>query len=109
MINLSEVVLCPEFNQDINVTRGNTLLTFSGVIMPTGANDILLLPESERYLPSVKIYTPDSLERGDIVHHHGIDYVIKTIADWSDYGYYNQIGVRHLPTAKGHSGGFEIT
>lgn len=109
MINLSEVVLCPEFNQDITVMRDGVQLTFSGVIVPTGANDILLLPESERYLPSVKIYTLESLARGDIVQYHGIDYVIKTIADWSDYGYYNQIGVRHLPTAKGHSGGFEIT
>lgn len=79
------------------------------IVMPTTPNDVLMLNEQERYLPSLKIYTQTALNIGDLVVFRGFEYKIKTVAHWGDYGYYNQIGIRHSPTAKVDSDGFVIT
>ncbi|WP_077493375.1 hypothetical protein [Rodentibacter mrazii] len=84
-------------------------LELLAIVMPTTHNDMLLLNEQERYLPSLKIYTLEPLNIGDLVCFRGNDYKIKELAQWGDYGYYNQIGVRHSPTAKVDSNGFTVT
>lgn len=109
LINQSGRLRNSRFKQQIDVRRQSQILSITAIVIPTSPNDVLLLPESERYLPSLKLFTNEPLERGDLVQYKGIDYCIKTLANWSDYGYYYQIGVRHLPTAKGDSGGFTIT
>ena len=81
----------------------------AAIVMPTSPNDVLLLPEGERYLPSVKVYTQQQLSIGDLVEYRGETYKIKTAANWGDYGYYNNIGVRHSPTSNVDSTGFTVT
>lgn len=81
----------------------------SVIVMPTSPNDVQFLPEGERFLPSIKIYTENPLKIGDLVDYLGETYKIKTVGNWGDYGYHNNIGVRHIQTAKVDSGGFEVT
>lgn len=79
------------------------------IVMPTSPNDVQLLPDGERFLPSIKIYTENPLKIGDLVDYLGVTYKIKTVGNWGDYGYHNNIGVRHSQTAKVDSRGFEVT
>ncbi|BAS48408.1 hypothetical protein AANUM_1177 [Aggregatibacter actinomycetemcomitans NUM4039] len=81
----------------------------TAIVIPTSPNDVMLLPEGERYLPSIKVYTQQQLNIGDLVEYRGQTYKIKTAANWGDYGYYNNIGVRHSQTAKVDSTGFTVT
>ena len=81
----------------------------TAIVMPTSPNDVLLLPEGERFIPSIKIYTINPLKIGDLVIYEGETYKIKTVANWGKYGYYNNIGVRHSQTAKVDSTGFTVT
>nr|DAS95350.1 MAG TPA: head closure knob [Caudoviricetes sp.] len=79
------------------------------IVMPTSPNDVQFLPEGERFLPSIKIYTEKPLKIGDLVDYLGVTYKIKTVGNWGDYGYHNNIGIRHSQTAKVDSRGFEVT
>ena len=79
------------------------------IVMPTSPNDVQFLPEGERFLPSIKIYTGKPLKIGDLVDYLGVTYKIKTVGNWGDYGYHNNIGIRHSQTAKVDSRGFEVT
>ena len=79
------------------------------IVMPTTSYDVALLPEGERYSPSIKVFTQDPLNIGDLVHFRGFDYRVSASSDWGDYGYFNQIAIRHRPTAKVDSTGFEVT
>lgn len=80
-----------------------------GIITPTSPSDVQVLPEQERYLPTIVVFTKDSLAIGDIVVFKGHDYKVKTREDWSDYGYFHHLAVRYSETAHPDSGGFDIT
>ncbi|OOF84431.1 hypothetical protein BKG93_07830 [Rodentibacter ratti] len=117
LINQAGRFLNSRFSQRVQVRRilgGGAKAEYdpeevTAIVIPTSPNDVLLLPEGERYLPSIKIYTQQPLKIGDLVDYRGQTYKIKTAADWGDYGYYNHIGVRHIPTAKVDSTGFTVT
>ncbi|WP_143000586.1 hypothetical protein [Pelistega sp. MC2] len=81
----------------------------TGIITPTSPSDMQVLPEQERYLPTIVVFTKDSLAIGDIVVFNGHDYKVKTKEDWSDYGYFHYLAVRYSETAHPDSGGFDIT
>ena len=81
----------------------------TAIVMPTSPNDVLLLPEGERFIPSIKIYTIKPLKIGGLVIYEGETYKIKTVANWGKYGYHNNIGVRHSQTAKVDSTGCTVT
>ena len=121
LINQSGRFLNSRFRQQITVQKQSGSHSASGfdvryetqqitaIVIPTSPNDVLLLPEGERYLPSIKVYTQQQLNIGDLVEYRGQTYKIKTAANWGDYGYYNNIGVRHSPTSKVDSTGFTVT
>lgn len=79
------------------------------IAIPTTPDDMQSMPEMERFLPSMKFFTGVSLSIGDLVRFRNHDYRIIKAGDWGDYGYYNNIGVRHSATAKVDPVGFEIT
>lgn len=81
----------------------------TSVIMPASPNDLMILPEGERFLPNVKIYTEHQICIGDFIVYKDDTYRISTNPDWSNYGFYNAIATKHAGTAKPNSGGFEIT
>ncbi|MBN6067325.1 hypothetical protein HYE54_00615 [Aggregatibacter actinomycetemcomitans] len=121
LINQSGRFLNSRFRQQITVQKQSGSHSASGfnvrydtqqitaIVIPTSPNDVMLLPEGERYLPSIKVYTQQQLNIGDLVDYRGQTYKIKTAANWGDYGYYNNIGVRHSQTAKVDSTGFTVT
>lgn len=121
LINQSRRFLNSRFRQQITVQKRSGEHSASGfdvryeaqqmiaIVIPTSPNDVQLLPEGERYLPSIKVYTQEPLNIGDLVEYRGQTYKIKTAADWGDYGYYNNIGVRHSQTANIDSAGFTVT
>ena len=121
LINQSGRFLNSRFRQQITIQKKSGSHSASGfdvryekqqitaIVIPTSPNDVLLLPEGERYLPSIKVYTQQQLNIGDLVDYRGQTYKIKTAANWGDYGYYNNIGVRHSQTAKVDSTGFTVT
>ena len=121
LINQSGRFLNSRFRQQITIQKQSGAHSASGfnvrydtqqitaIVIPTSPNDVMLLPEGERYLPSIKVYTQQQLNIGDLVEYRGQTYKIKTAANWGDYGYYNNIGVRHSQTAKVHSTGFTVT
>lgn len=121
LINQSGRFLNSRFRQQITVQKQSGSHSAGGfnvrhetqqitaIVIPTSPNDVMLLPEGERYLPSIKVYTQQQLNIGDLVEYRGQTYKIKTAANWGDYGYYNNIGVRHSQTAKVDSTGFTVT
>lgn len=109
LINQRGRLFSSHFRQKVQIEREGKASDLTAIVIPTSPNDVLFLPESERYLPSIKIFTLEPLERGDFIHYRGEVYCLKTLANWGDYGYYYHIAVRHIPTAKSHSGGFEVT
>lgn len=121
LINQSGRFLNSRFRQQITVQKQSGAHSAGGfnaryetqqitaIVIPTSPNDVMLLPEGERYLPSIKVYTQQQLNIGDLVEYRGQTYKIKTAANWGDYGYYNNIGVRHSQTAKVDSTGFTVT
>ena len=121
LINQSGRFLNSRFRQQITVQKQSGSHSAGGfnvryetqqitaIVIPTSPNDVMLLPEGERYLPSIKVYTQQQLNIGDLVEYRGQTYKIETAANWGDYGYYNNIGVRHSQTAKVDSTGFTVT
>lgn len=121
LINQSRRFFNSKFRQKITIKRLSGEHSASGfdaryetqeliaIVMPTSPNDVQLLPEGERFLPSIKIYTQEPLNIGDLVEYRGQEYKIKTAANWGDYGYHNNIGVRHSQTASVDSAGFNVT
>lgn len=90
--------------------RGLTQFTLEpekivAIAIPTTQNDMQSMPEMERFLPSMKFLLVFRLSISDLVHLKPHYRIIKA-GEWGDYGYYNNIGVRHSATAKVDSNGF---
>ncbi|KAA6208761.1 hypothetical protein ACU6T4_09120 [Avibacterium paragallinarum] len=79
------------------------------IVIPASANDLQRLPEGERYLPTLKIFTQEPLKCGDLVLFRHFKYRITSATDWGDYGYYHYFATRLSATTQGHSTGFTIT
>lgn len=111
LINQSGRIQNSFFKQTITVTKADTQATFSvtAIVIPASRQDLLLLPEGERFLPTFKIYTESPLGFHDIVHFKGFDYRVISATDWGDYGYYHHFATRLSATTKGHSAGFTVT
>lgn len=111
LINQSGRFQTSYFKQTITVKKANTQSTFSvtAIVIPASRQDLLLLPEGERFLPTFKIYADSPLELGDIVSFKGVDYRVISATDWADYGYYHHFATRLSATTKGYSTGFTVT
>ncbi|OCA57864.1 hypothetical protein AA93_07090 [Xylella fastidiosa subsp. pauca 11399] len=72
-------------------------------------DDLQLLPEGQRYLPSKKIMSQDALCVGDLVHYQDTTWRIVQLSDWSEYGYYRGIAVGHDGTAQPAAAAFGLT
>lgn len=80
-----------------------------GIIVPASAGDLQVLPEEQRHLPTIAVYTEHGLEIGDLVIFSHEEYKVMSHQNWELYGYHNNIAVRHLSTTKPYTDGFEIT
>lgn len=121
LLNVSEVLMSPEFMQKVKVYRkyngrwqlgkfieDEVVLQLDMLVCPSSGRDIMRIPEADRVEDSrtfhclSKLYlTEDLSELGgsevrtsDIVEWNCQKYKIVSVPDYSDYGYYRAVGVR---------------
>ncbi|MBP6018795.1 MAG: hypothetical protein KA735_04835 [Burkholderiaceae bacterium] len=123
MLDVSEIFNDPDITQDVPLRRGIGEYLADGtwtgeyadpvdiiaIVHATKPDDLQLLPEGERYLPNKKIFTPDPISTGDLVIYQGSTWRVSALSDWTEYGFYNCIAVRHDGVARPNSGGFVVT
>lgn len=116
MIDLSELVDDPDFAQEFTLLRstGNfvdgrwvenpkTTVVMTGVITPMSARELQQMPEADRVIGSINIYTLQPLytttggspqRTSDQILWKGHYYKLFQINDYSDFGFYHSIGQR---------------
>lgn len=112
LLNVNRILHNPRFTQQVPLIRRIIMedtygdetneyvlpVEITAVVHPTGANDLERLPEGERYLPSKKIFSQEALAMGDIFIYQGKHWRIINLSDWSEYGFYNAIGILYEGT-----------
>lgn len=110
MIDVSELVVDPDFAQSFQVKRhgaptlsneGEAVATFTvldlyGVVQPASQNDVIkYLPEGQRQGNFISIWCKDEVRMGngqaqlpDIVMNHGGVYRVAFSKNWVDNGYW---------------------
>lgn len=119
MLNVSEVILSPEFLTTIRVERKegawengryNTKdpieIDMQGNLQPAGESDMVVTPEGAQIRGDIVAYTLQSLYMtqvqpgsntagvSDTVIFNGYRYQVIKVEDWSLYGYYKAICTR---------------
>lgn len=118
MLDLSSVVLDPDFAQTFTIKRfsgqwqagrfiqTNNEIQMAGIISIANAKQIEFIPEGDRIGGEIAIHTVQPLYNSrngtdisqggtsDIVIWHGDKYKIYQVNEYSDYGYYLAIGQR---------------
>jgi hypothetical protein len=118
LIDVSEIVSDPDFAQPFVIKRSNgswqlggwqdtiTTVNSYGAQQPATAQDLKEIPEGDRILGSVKVWSTQPMyvtRRGtgpndgglsDIIVWQGEDYRIAGILPWNENGYYKAIAVR---------------
>ncbi|SEO76371.1 hypothetical protein SAMN02800692_1994 [Luteibacter sp. UNC138MFCol5.1] len=122
MLDVSEIFADPEFAQAVSVQRGQGAYladgtwsqgylagTLTAIVHPVKPDDLQLLPEGERHLPCKKVMSQDPVAIGDLIEYQGHTWRLSQLSDWSEYGYYNGIAVRHEGTAQPGAPSFGVT
>lgn len=120
MINVSKTVNDPRFSQKFKVLRksgewirgrfeeSEKEISMIGVITPSKPKEIEMIPEGDRVGGEItihttrKLYTTRSIESetennqgtSDVIEWQGERYKIYSVNDYSQYGYYQAIGMR---------------
>lgn len=121
LLNVSEVLLSPEFMQPVKVYRkyngrwelgkfvqDEVEITLDMLVCPSSGKDLMKIPEADRiedtrtfhclsklYLSEDSNDVNDQETRtSDVVEWNCQKYKLVSIPDYSDYGYYRAIGVR---------------
>ena len=79
------------------------------VIQPASNDDLQILPEGNRFNPTVSIFSKEAIENTDLFNHNGMRYRIISNAIWSDYGYYHCLATRYEGSQANDSDGFVVT
>ena len=79
------------------------------IVYPAGQDDLLMLPEGERYLPAIRILSLDPLSEGDIALHQNQHWRLSRLSNFAHYGYYDATAIRDAGPAQPHSRGFVVT
>ncbi|MDC9606858.1 hypothetical protein [Xenorhabdus griffiniae] len=79
------------------------------IIFPAGTEDLQILPEGDRYNPTIKVLTQEEVKVKDLLFWNGHRWRIITNARWNDYGYYDSLATRYEGSQTDDSDGFEIT
>ena len=79
------------------------------IIQPASNDDLQILPEGDRFNPTVRVFSKTELTNGMLFHHHGMRYKIISNSIWGDYGYYDCLATRYDGSQAHDSGGFDVT
>ena len=103
---ISQFLSDPFFATKVNI---DGLGNITCIIQPASNDDLQILPEGERFNPTVRVISKTELTNGLLFHHHGMRYKIISNSIWSDYGYYDCLATRYDGSQAHDSGGFNVT
>ncbi|KVU85084.1 hypothetical protein WK75_27475 [Burkholderia ubonensis] len=83
--------------------------TVTGVVHPASKAQLETRPEGERHFPTIAVYSDAPLAACDFVHYRCARWRVTADSDWSDYGYYYALAIRHEATARPRAGAFVVT
>lgn len=79
------------------------------IVQQASDDDLKILPEGDRYNPTLRVMCQSELKNKDLFHWGGFRYRIITNPIWSHYGYYDCLATRYDGSQTADSGGFVIT
>lgn len=103
---ISQFLCDPFFATKVNF---DGLGNITCIIQPASNDDLQILPEGDRFNPTVRVFSKITLTNGALFHHHGMRYKIISNSIWSDYGYYDCLATRYDGSQAHDSGGFDVT
>lgn len=103
---ISQFLCDPFFATKVNF---DGLGNITCIIQPASNDDLQILPEGDRFNPTVRVFSKVTLTNGALFHHHGMRYKIISNSIWSDYGYYDCLATRYDGSQAHDSGGFDVT
>lgn len=103
---ISQFLNDPFFATKVNF---ESLGSITCIIQPASNDDLQILPEGDRYNPTVRLFSRAKLTNGMLFHHHGMRFRIISESIWSDYGYYDCLATRYEGSQAHDSGGFDVT
>lgn len=123
MVDMSDVVLSPEFSQAITVIRSEggewirgkfvsneKILTMRAVVSASDAKEITMIPEGDRLSEIKVVHTVEKIYAtrnendvtgagiSDIIEWNGFKYKVAAVEDASDYGFYRTLMIRTDPS-----------
>lgn len=103
---ISQFLRDPFFATKVNF---ESLGNITCIIQPASNDDLQILPEGDRYNPTVRVFSRAKLTNGMMFQHHGMRFRIISESIWSDYGYYDCLATRYDGSQAHDSGGFDVT
>lgn len=89
--------------------KGEAKRTLTCIVQPASNDDLQILPEGDRYNPTVRVMTQEPVENKELFNWNGHRWRIISKSLWNDYGYYDTLATRYEGTQTDDSGGFPIT
>lgn len=94
------------FSQSINFDDGSSKVC---IIQQATDDDLKILPEGDRYNPTLRVMSQEKLTLKETFHWQGFKYRIITDAIWNHYGYYDSLATRYDGSQSNSGGGFTVT
>lgn len=108
-INQKARIFSGRFNQKISrIKNSGDVEDFVAIVIPVNPQELLLLPEGERTKPTIKVFTAERLELGELLVVGGEKWRVTVADNWGEYGYFNNRATRLVSTQKGYSNGFKF-
>lgn len=104
--DFSAIFFNPYFSQTIDFENGTKKTC---IVQPASDDDLKILPEGDRYNPTVRVMSQSQLELKQTFSWKGYRYRIITNSIWSHYGYYDCLATRYDGSQATDSKGFIVT
>lgn len=79
------------------------------IVQPASNDDLQILPEGDRYNPTVRVMTQEPVENKALFYWNDHRWRIVSKSIWSDYGYYDTLATRYEGSQTDDRDGFVIT
>lgn len=103
---ISQFLSDPFFATKVNF---ESLGNITCIIQPASDDDLQILPEGDRYNPTVRIFSREKLTNGMLFQHNSMRFKVISESIWSDYGYYDCLATRYNGSQAHDGRGFNVT